>query len=118
MRAAVIYFDVKNVDLAGLKKLDLDEGDEWTTLTGQCLTKDGHLKAYRGERNALELVMGKLVHNPDQVENHQATSEAFEDVHKQYAFRVPVGNLLFADKKKISVALLNVHLDVANDEDI
>jgi hypothetical protein len=70
MRAAVIFFDVKNVDLAALKELDLDEGDEWTTFTGQCLTKDGHLKAYRGERNALELVMGKLVHNPDQVVNH------------------------------------------------
>jgi hypothetical protein len=77
------------------------------------------LKAYRaGERNALELVMGTLVHNPDQVKHHGATSEAFEDVRKQFAFRVLAGNLLLADKKKIGVALFDVPLAVPNDEDI
>jgi hypothetical protein len=37
-KATVIYFDVKDKDLDDLKKLDLDEGDEWSQFTKQCIS--------------------------------------------------------------------------------
>jgi hypothetical protein len=113
MRAAVIYFDVKNEDRAGLKKLELDEGDEWTTYTEQCLAEDGHLEAYRGERYALKLGMGKLVQNPDQVENHQATSEAFEDRRKQFALRVLWLATCFLQTRRRSALLFSMSTSVS-----
>jgi hypothetical protein len=117
MRASLIYFDVNDDDLANLEQLDLDDGDEWATFTGQCLTEGGADIAYNGERMTLQLVMGKLVHNPHEVEHNGATSEAFEDVRRQYAFRQQAGNLLLGDTEKVGVALFDVYLDDASDED-
>jgi hypothetical protein len=119
MRASLIYFDVKKDDLANLEQLDLDDGDEWTTFTGQCLAlaEDGEDITYSGERVALQLVMGKLVHNPHEVEHDEATSEAFGDARRQYAFREKAGDLLLGDKEKVGVALFDVYMDDAEDED-
>jgi hypothetical protein len=89
MRASLIYFDVKKDDLANLEQLDLDDGDEWTKFTLHCLSEGGADIAYSGKSKALQLVMGKS----------QATSEAFGDVLRQYAFRKQVGDLLLGDKE-------------------
>jgi len=46
-RAAVIYFDVTDNDLDDLKKLDLDEGDEWLRFTKHCISEGGHVDVYK-----------------------------------------------------------------------
>jgi hypothetical protein len=119
MRASLIYFDVNSDDLANLKQLDLDDGDEWgTPFTGECLVKGGEDIAYSGERMALELVMGKLVHNPHEVATNGATSEAFGDARRQYTFRRQVGDSLLVDKgNKVGVALFDVYImDIPENE--
>eukprot|EP00978_Attheya_sp_CCMP212_P009910 scaffold23644_cov53-Attheya_sp.AAC.2 len=83
--ASLIYFDVDNDHLAKLNQVEL-EGDDWTEFTELCLQRKGRF-AYQGEHSALELVKGKLVHNPHEVEVYGATSDLFHDKRKQYAFR-------------------------------
>jgi hypothetical protein len=120
-RAAVIYFDVKDKDLDDLNKLDLDEGDEWSQFAEQCISEGGHMDIYKvgSERENLELVMGKLVHNPDRVEDFRDKPEAFEDERRQFAFRKDTAwNLLLLNKKKIGVALFDVYLGPNNESDI
>ena len=117
----MIYFDVKDKDLDNLKKLDLDKGDEWSQFTKQCLSEGGHMDVYKvgTERENLELIMGKLAHNPDRVEDFREEPEAFEDKRRQFAFRKDTAwNLLLADKKKIGVALFDVYLGPKNESDI
>eukprot|EP00978_Attheya_sp_CCMP212_P012454 scaffold31093_cov80-Attheya_sp.AAC.1 len=62
---------------------------KWT-FTGECITEGGEENSsdysYSGERMALQLVMGKWVHNPHEVATG-STSEAFGDAWRQYAFR-------------------------------
>jgi len=63
--------------------------------------------------------MGKLVHNPDRVEDFRDDPEAFEDERRQFAFRKDTAwNLLLVDKKKIGVALFDVYLGPNNEPDI
>mmetsp|Transcript_24899 Transcript_24899/g.45078 ORF Transcript_24899/g.45078 Transcript_24899/m.45078 type:complete len:426 (-) Transcript_24899:123-1400(-) len=112
-RAAVIYFDVNDKDFDDLEKLDLDEGDEWSQFTKQCITRNGYKQVYKvgSERENLELVVGKLVHNLDGVESSQDEPEAFVDQRRQFAFRKDTAwDLLLADKTKIGVALYDIHL--------
>jgi hypothetical protein len=101
-RATVIYSDVKDKDLDDLKKLDLDEGDEWSQFTKQCISKGGHMDLYKvgSERENLELVMGKLVHNPDRAEDLRDMPEAFEDERRQFAFRKDTANLPPGTRKR------------------
>jgi hypothetical protein len=106
-RPLVIYFDVRNDNLDELTQTQLD-GDEWTEFTQQCLRGEGHAIAYGGECSGLQLVKGKLVRNPHQVEHEGMPPEAFEDNRKQYAFRKDAGNLLLANKEKMSVAMFDV----------
>jgi hypothetical protein len=120
-RAAVIYFDVNDEDFDDLKKLDLDEGDEWSQFTKQCITKNGYKQVYKvgSGRENLELVMGKLVHNLDVVESSRDEPEAFVDQRRQFAFRKDAAwNLLLADKTKIGVALYDIHLGANAESDI
>jgi hypothetical protein len=117
MLASLIYFDVNNDELANLEQLDLDDGDEWITFTRQCYTEGGDHAAYSGNLKALQLVMGKLVNNPHEVERAGATSEAFEDARRQYMFRRQAGDLLLVDKEnKVGAALFDVYIDIPENE--
>eukprot|EP00978_Attheya_sp_CCMP212_P027732 scaffold93556_cov57-Attheya_sp.AAC.2 len=96
MRASLIHFDVKNDDLANLEQLDPDldlhDGDEWTTFTGECLTEGGE-DPYSVWGCAEAVVL--------------------------YAFRTQAGDcLLLGDTEKMGVALFDVFLDDAEGEDI
>jgi hypothetical protein len=77
--ASVIYFDVPEDDLNKLNQLEL-VGDAWDKFTGQCLREKYEDDAYSEEgREALQLVMGKLGHNPHQVGNESETPLSFDD---------------------------------------
>jgi hypothetical protein len=106
--------NVKNDDLDELNQIEL-EGAEWAEFTGQCLCGEKR-DAYVGERSALQLVKGELVHNPHEVELDGLTPQAFEDQRKQYAFREKAGNLLLENKGKIGVALFDVYMPDEEDE--
>jgi hypothetical protein len=82
-----MYFDVNDRDLDDLLKLDLDDGDELWQFTKQCISLGGHMNVYKAEsgRENLDLVMGKLVHNPTDVEKARDEPEAFDDERKQFA---------------------------------
>eukprot|EP00978_Attheya_sp_CCMP212_P025667 scaffold83036_cov39-Attheya_sp.AAC.1 len=113
--ASLIYFDVLEGDLDELHHTEL-EGKEWTEMTGKCI-RGKFEAAYEDEEcNALQLVSGKLVHNPHQVDLEGATAEAFEDNRKQYAFRNEAGNLLLASRAKMGMALFDVCLPSEIDE--
>ena len=64
----------------------------------------------RDERETLDLVIGKQVHNPHQVVRAGAVPETFVDGHLQYCFRKQSGDLLLRDKNKIGVELFDVYL--------
>eukprot|EP00978_Attheya_sp_CCMP212_P031378 scaffold118311_cov69-Attheya_sp.AAC.3 len=93
----------------------------WTTFTGECLTEGGEENSidysYSGERMALQLGMGKLVHNPHEEVATGSTSEAFGDARRQYAFRKQAGDLFLGDTEKMGMALFDVFLDDAEGED-
>ncbi len=55
------------------------------------------------------------MHNPHEVEHNGDTSEAFEDVRRQYAFRQQAGDLLLGYAEEVGVALFDVYLDDASD---
>jgi hypothetical protein len=111
---SLIYFDVKNDDLGELNQIEV-EGADWTEFTGQCLSGKKR-DAYVGERSALQLMKGKVVRNPHQVELDGLTPQAFEDQRKQYAFREKAGNLLLENKGKMGVALFDVYMLEEEDE--
>jgi hypothetical protein len=107
--ASLMYFDVKSGDLDQLKQIKL-EGAQWSAWTGICLNNKEET-VYRGEgRSALQLVIGKLVHNPHEVELDGATTEAFDDNRKQYCFRNAAGNMLLKNPTQMGVALFDVSL--------
>jgi hypothetical protein len=106
--ASLIYFDVENDDLAELNQVEL-EGDNWTEFTELCLQRKQRF-AYQGGRSALELVKGKLVQNPHDVEIDGTTPEVFQDNRKQYAFRKETGNLLLKNPEKMGVAVFDVYM--------
>ena len=113
--SSLIYFDVDDDDLSQLNKMHVG-GDEWTEWTGECL-KDQEDTVYKGERDGLQLIIGKLVRNPHEVELDGEPSEAFEDSRLQYCFRKETGNLLLKDKTKMGVALFDVCLPPAEGDD-
>jgi hypothetical protein len=113
--ASLIYFDVPEGDLDELHHIEL-EGEEWTEMTGKCITGKFETAYEDEERSALQLVSGKLVQNPHQVELEGATAKAFEDNRKQYAFRKDAGKLLLASRAKMGVALFDVYLPSEIDE--
>jgi hypothetical protein len=106
--ASLIYFDVENDDLAELNQVEL-EGDNWTEFTELCLQRKQRF-AYQGGRSALELVKGKLVQNPHDVEIDGTTPEVIQDNRKQYAFRKETGNLLLKNPEKMGVAVFDVYM--------
>jgi hypothetical protein len=105
--ASIIYFDVNNDDVNELDQVEL-EGDEWTQFTGRCL-EEGDDDLYK-DRDDLQLVKGKFVHNPHEVQLKRVTSEEFEDERMQYAFRHQAGDLLLANKENMGVALFDVYM--------
>jgi hypothetical protein len=106
--ASLIYFDGENNDLAQLNQVEL-EGNDWTEFTKLCLRRKQRV-AYKGERSALKLVKGKLVHNPHDVVLDGATPGVFQDNCKQYAFREKTGNLLLKNPEKMGVAVFDLYM--------
>ncbi|CAB9526064.1 expressed unknown protein [Seminavis robusta] len=60
--SSLMCFDVSEDELNRLNQVHVG-GDEWTEWTGKCLQGE-QAEVYEGERYSLQLVIGKLVHNP------------------------------------------------------
>jgi hypothetical protein len=110
-RAAIICVDVPKEDLRGLRTSNLDGQQEWEDFTQLCLKEDPtepgegcFWQAFVGEHQDAQLVVGKLMHSPHEME------KSFEDGCKRFAFTDKVGNVLLKDKTKMAVALFDVYL--------
>jgi hypothetical protein len=79
---SVIYCDCKNEDLATLNQITA-EGENWTRITKLCLSGNDE-KAFSGD---VELVKGKLVHNPNEVHYKEHSPQAYDDDRKQFALK-------------------------------